>query len=194
MIGSTGSAMALIVEWFLKTTILLAPALIAAAIFKRRTAAFRHFLLSFALIGLLLVPVLSLLPIGWRTPLLPARPYEPLTMEPASEAGFVSTEGILLAPDSAAIRETVDRIPAPVPPAPRPEARMGFSKPGKIRFRGARFRAFQNDRFGFGRAIDGYHRRGDPIRLALRPRPSSPSSGLRFGRGRPHDPGRDGAG
>jgi len=74
MLDSPGTATAAIVELFFKTTILLVPALLAAALSKRRTAAFRHFLLSFALIGLLFVPLVSLLPFGWQAPLLPVRP------------------------------------------------------------------------------------------------------------------------
>ena len=64
----------LIVEYFLKTTIVLTPALLAAAASKRRPAAFRHSVLTFALAGLLLLPLLSLAPVGWRTSLLPPRP------------------------------------------------------------------------------------------------------------------------
>jgi beta-lactamase regulating signal transducer with metallopeptidase domain len=64
----------LVAEYFLKTTIVLALALFAAAASRRRPAAFRHFVLSLALIGLLLLPVLSLAPVGWKTSLLPARP------------------------------------------------------------------------------------------------------------------------
>jgi len=64
----------LIAEYFLKTTAVLALALFAAGASKRRPAAFRHFVLSFALVGLLLLPLLSLAPVGWRTTLLPARP------------------------------------------------------------------------------------------------------------------------
>jgi len=64
----------LIAEYFLKTTIILTLAMLAAAASKRRPAAFRHFVLSLALIGLLLLPVLSLAPVGWKTSLLPARP------------------------------------------------------------------------------------------------------------------------
>ncbi len=74
MLNFMGPAAAAIVSYFIKTTILLAPALLAARLAKRRPAAFRHFLLSFALIGLLFVPVVSLLPFGWRTPFLPAAP------------------------------------------------------------------------------------------------------------------------
>ncbi|MCX6570593.1 MAG: hypothetical protein NT006_04120 [Candidatus Aminicenantes bacterium] len=61
------------VEYFLKTTAVLTLALLATAASRRRPAAFRHFVLSFALVGLLLLPVLSLAPVEWRTSLLPAR-------------------------------------------------------------------------------------------------------------------------
>jgi beta-lactamase regulating signal transducer with metallopeptidase domain len=64
----------LVLEYFLKTTAVLALALLAAAAARRRPAAFRHFVLSIALVGLLLLPILSLAPVGWRTALLPARP------------------------------------------------------------------------------------------------------------------------
>lgn len=64
----------LVVEYFLKTTIVLTLALFAATASRRQPAAFRHFVLSFALIGLLLLPILSLAPVGWKTSLLPARP------------------------------------------------------------------------------------------------------------------------
>ena len=72
-LASSGT-LGLIVEYFLKTTIVLTPALLAAAASKRRPAAFRHSVLSFALVGLLLLPLLSLAPVGWRTSLLPPRP------------------------------------------------------------------------------------------------------------------------
>jgi beta-lactamase regulating signal transducer with metallopeptidase domain len=71
---NTPGTLGLVVEYFFKTTAVLALALLAAAAARRRPAAFRHFVLSFALVGLLLLPVLSLAPVGWRTPLLPARP------------------------------------------------------------------------------------------------------------------------
>jgi len=56
---------------FLKTAVVLTLALLAAAAARRRPAAIRHFILSSALIGLLLIPLLSLAPIGWKSPLLP---------------------------------------------------------------------------------------------------------------------------
>ncbi len=57
---------------FLKTTVVLTLALLAAAAAKRRPAAIRHFILSSALIGLLLLPLLTVAPVGWKSPLLPA--------------------------------------------------------------------------------------------------------------------------
>ena len=60
------------VGYFLRTTVVLTLALLAAVAARRRSAALRHFILSFALVGLLLLPVLSLVPFGWRTTLLPA--------------------------------------------------------------------------------------------------------------------------
>jgi hypothetical protein len=71
---AAAGTLGLVAEYFLKTTAVLTLALLAAAASRRRPAAFRHFVLSFALVGLLLLPVLSLAPVGWRTSLLPARP------------------------------------------------------------------------------------------------------------------------
>ncbi len=73
MEGIAGAA-GLLAEGFLKTTLVLVPALLGAAACRRRPASFRHFLLSFALIGLLFLPLFRLLPGGWRTPFLPAPP------------------------------------------------------------------------------------------------------------------------
>jgi beta-lactamase regulating signal transducer with metallopeptidase domain len=55
-----------------KTTVVLVAALIAVAAAKKRPAAFRHFILTSALIGLLLLPLLMFVPLGWRSSLLPA--------------------------------------------------------------------------------------------------------------------------
>ena len=71
---AAAGTLGLIAEYFLKTTAVLTLALFASRASRRRPAAFRHFVLSFALIGLLLLPLLSLAPVGWRTSLLPARP------------------------------------------------------------------------------------------------------------------------
>ena len=58
--------------YLLRTSAVLVVALAAAAAARRRPAAIRHFILSTALAGLLLLPLLSLVPFGWRTTLLPA--------------------------------------------------------------------------------------------------------------------------
>ena len=71
---SGAGTLGILAEYFLKVTIVLCLALLAVAASKRRPAAFRHFVLSFALIGLLLLPLLSLAPVGWKTSFLPARP------------------------------------------------------------------------------------------------------------------------
>ncbi|MBE3125489.1 MAG: M56 family metallopeptidase, partial [Acidobacteria bacterium] len=71
---AAAGTLGLVAEYFFKTTAVLILALLAAAASRRRPAAFRHFVLSFALVGLLLLPILSLAPVGWRTSLLPARP------------------------------------------------------------------------------------------------------------------------
>ncbi len=76
---AAAGTLGLIAEYCLKTTAVLTLALLASRASRRRPAAFRHFVLSFALIGLLLLPLLSLAPVGWRTTLLPARPAGPGT-------------------------------------------------------------------------------------------------------------------
>jgi beta-lactamase regulating signal transducer with metallopeptidase domain len=70
---TAAGTLGLMAEYFLKTTAVLTLAFLAAGASRRRPAAFRHFVLSFSLIGLLLLPLLSLAPVGWRTSLLPAR-------------------------------------------------------------------------------------------------------------------------
>ncbi|MBN1939235.1 MAG: hypothetical protein JW843_06595, partial [Candidatus Aminicenantes bacterium] len=92
MFQSMGPVTAAVVAIFIKSTMVLVPALLAAALFKRRTAAFRHFLLSFALIGLLLVPVSSLIPFGWRTSLLPGGSSPAVKTMPPAQAGKAAAE------------------------------------------------------------------------------------------------------
>ena len=72
MPGTAAAGMpGLVAGYLLKTTVVLILALAAAAIARRRPAALRHFLLSSALVGLLLLPCLSLAPVGWRSALVP---------------------------------------------------------------------------------------------------------------------------
>jgi len=68
---AAAGVLGLMAGYFLKTTLLLTLALLAGAAAKTRPAAFRHFILSSALIGLLLLPLLELAPVGWRTRLVP---------------------------------------------------------------------------------------------------------------------------
>lgn len=75
--------------YLLRTSAVLVVALAAAAAARRRPAAIRHFILSTALAGLLLLPLLSLAPIGWRTTLLPA-----------ASADRVPAPAVRTAPDS----------------------------------------------------------------------------------------------
>lgn len=72
MAGLAGGWLGLAAGYLLKTTAVLALALLAAAAAHKRPAALRHFILSSALIGLLLLPVLSLAPAGWRAPFVPS--------------------------------------------------------------------------------------------------------------------------
>jgi beta-lactamase regulating signal transducer with metallopeptidase domain len=72
MPGTAAAGMpGLVAGYFLRTTVVLILALAAAAIARRRPAALRHFLLSSALVGLLLLPFLSLAQVGWRSALVP---------------------------------------------------------------------------------------------------------------------------
>ena len=81
MPGAAAAGMpGLVAGYLLKTTVVLTLALAAAAIARRRPAALRHFLLSSALVGLLLLPCLSLAPVGWRSTLVPR------WMAPAAES------------------------------------------------------------------------------------------------------------
>ena len=95
---SAAAGMPVLMAGFLvKTTLVLALALIAAAAAKKRPAAFRHFLLSAALVGLLLLPLLDLAPVGWRSALVPAwmTPSGPLTSNApaAKRRGAVIAKG-----------------------------------------------------------------------------------------------------
>jgi beta-lactamase regulating signal transducer with metallopeptidase domain len=72
MPGSAAAGMpGLMAGYLLRTSVVLTLALLAAAAARRRPAALRHFILSSGLIGLLLLPFLSLAPLSWRSPLVP---------------------------------------------------------------------------------------------------------------------------
>ena len=61
------SVLALLGEYAVKSTIVLVLALAAARIAAAKTASFRHFVLSLALLSLLVLPLVSLVPFGWET-------------------------------------------------------------------------------------------------------------------------------
>lgn len=94
----------LFAEYFLKSAIILILAVTLATASRRRSAALRHFVLSSALIGLLLLPLLSLAPLGWETALLthiPASPAEapktrtnPLFSEQEARLDFKAAEAL----------------------------------------------------------------------------------------------------
>jgi len=65
--------LSLFAEYLIKSTLALTLALILVVLFRKRSASLRHFVLSLSLAGLLLLPVLPYLGIGWETSLLPAR-------------------------------------------------------------------------------------------------------------------------
>ena len=62
----------LIFEYLIKSSLVLSVSFLIILLFRRKSAALRHFILSFSLISLLLLPLLSSLTIGWETPLLPS--------------------------------------------------------------------------------------------------------------------------
>jgi hypothetical protein len=73
-------------EFFLKSTLVLAIALGLSYLFKKQSAAFRHFLLSVSLIGLLFLPFLSAFVPGWNTGFIPLS-------EPGSTTYVVTVTG-----------------------------------------------------------------------------------------------------
>jgi beta-lactamase regulating signal transducer with metallopeptidase domain len=99
-----------------KATVVLALALAACLAARRRPAAFRHLILSSALIALLLLPLVGLGPVGWRSPLVPA-------WTSAGTATAIAGSGA--AGEGAEAGRTASPADAPAPPegsrlAPRP--------------------------------------------------------------------------
>ena len=62
----------LIFEYLIKSSLVLSASFLMISLFRPKSAALKHFILSFSLISLLLFPFLSSLTIGWETPLLPS--------------------------------------------------------------------------------------------------------------------------
>ena len=61
----------LVCEYLIKSSLVLGFALILVFFYRKRSASLRHFLLSFSLISLLLIPFISSFTAGWETCLLP---------------------------------------------------------------------------------------------------------------------------
>ncbi len=105
MFGPVGSAaLGSLAGGLLKSSVVLTLALAAAAILRRKPAALRHFVLSAFLISLLLLPLLSLVPGGWQTSLLPrgkATPVPILVTRPAFGLSPLPT-----------LQEVVELVPA----------------------------------------------------------------------------------
>jgi beta-lactamase regulating signal transducer with metallopeptidase domain len=64
--------MALLVEFFLKSSLVLGIALCLSFLLRKQSASVRHFLLGLSLVGLLVLPFLSAFMPGWQTDLLPS--------------------------------------------------------------------------------------------------------------------------
>lgn len=64
--------MALLVEFFLKSSLVLGIALCLSFLLRKHSASVRHFLLGLSLAGLLVLPFLSAFMPGWQTGLLPS--------------------------------------------------------------------------------------------------------------------------
>ncbi|TET74926.1 MAG: M56 family metallopeptidase, partial [Candidatus Aminicenantes bacterium] len=62
----------LVCEYLIKSSLVLGFLLLLAFLSRKKSASLRHFLLSFSLISLLLIPFLSSITIGWETRLLPS--------------------------------------------------------------------------------------------------------------------------
>jgi beta-lactamase regulating signal transducer with metallopeptidase domain len=62
----------LICEFMIKSSLVLGGTLLLFLLFRKKSASMRHFLLSFSLISLLLLPFLSSFMTGWETRLLPS--------------------------------------------------------------------------------------------------------------------------
>jgi len=61
----------LICEYLIKSSLVLGCALLLVFILRKKTASFRQYILSFALISLILIPFLSSFSAGWETKLVP---------------------------------------------------------------------------------------------------------------------------
>jgi beta-lactamase regulating signal transducer with metallopeptidase domain len=82
--------MGLIIEYLIKSSVVLSIAILCSSLLRRRSASLRHFLLSLFLAGLFVFPAFSVFSSGWHTRLLPNW----LAMKPASRALQEGTAGV----------------------------------------------------------------------------------------------------
>lgn len=87
----------LVVEYLIKSTVVLTLAVILVLLFRKESASLRHFVLSLSLAGLLLLPVLPYLGLGWETGLLPAK-TSPAFMDQVTRAAHVGGDQLAEGP------------------------------------------------------------------------------------------------
>ena len=109
----------LISGYLIKSSLILALALVLAFLLRKRSASLRHLVLSLFLVGLLFIPILSSLTAGWETGLLPT--WETSVKSPAEDRGWVTAQDVPLSShvDSLALSE--------VPPDSRGEEKTSRS-------------------------------------------------------------------
>ena len=116
----------LIVEYLIKSTAVLTLALILVLIFRKESASLRHFVLSLSLAGLLLLPVLPSLGLGWETGLLPAKAGH-ASLNPAPREADAGGE------QTAEVRKRENQSAFPAGPAVTPENSASYEwAPGKL--------------------------------------------------------------
>ncbi len=86
----------LISGYLIKSSLILALALMLAFLLRKRSAGLRHLVLSLFLIGLLFLPLLSSLTSGWETGLLPT--WQDRTSGFSPDAGGVKSRDVSLSP------------------------------------------------------------------------------------------------
>jgi len=115
LLGADLPWLRVLLEYLIKSTVVISCGLALVRLLRRRTASLRHFVLFLFLAGLLLLPVLSIAPAGWETRLLP--PVNDSRPQPAAPV-FSRTEARPL--ETLVLRTAADgpnSEPAAAPPA-----------------------------------------------------------------------------
>lgn len=114
--------LSLVGEYAIKSTLALSAALLIAALLRKRPASIRHYVLSLCLVGLLFLPVFSVLPAGWEMRLLPVRsagldPAPPPAPKIMLESGLSPSGAVfdVKSPESAAAEPAENLLPALLP-------------------------------------------------------------------------------